>query len=79
MSSPWNSAEIIELPVFRPNEFMIEKAKQKGMKPEVYFMESVRAEMGYALGVPLSDEKVEQKLQYKDEMKLFYKQKSKKD
>ena len=66
MCQPYSTAHIKELPVFKPNEYFFKHHLQPGEEKWHAYMRVVREMMGETLGVPLSDERLEDKFDYKN-------------
>ena len=68
-ASPGCTVKQLELPVFRPNEYFWKHHQKEGEEKWATYMRVIRQIMSDASGLPLSDEKMEEKFDYK---KILY-------
>jgi hypothetical protein len=66
---PFNSVTKIEMPVFRPNDFFWKNHQRDGEEKWQTYMRVLRQLMSEVSGLPLSDERIEEKFEYK---KIIY-------
>jgi hypothetical protein len=62
---PWVSVEVIELPVFTPNEYFFNQHRQGGEEKWETFQRVIRNLMSEHSGLPLAEIDIEDKYRYK--------------
>jgi hypothetical protein len=62
----YTKLEIFELPIFEPNQHFKDQCEKEGKEPWIEYSEAVRTVISKAINLPLSDQKMEDKLSYKN-------------
>ena len=73
---PFNTVTRVEMPVFRPNEFFWKNHQKEGEENWQTYMRVLRQLMSEVSDLPLTEERIEEKFQYK---KILYPPKDKAD
>jgi len=67
-ANPYSTLTMTELPVFRPNEYFFANHKQEGEEKWQTYERVIRTLIAEHAGLPLSDESIEDKFEYKKEL-----------
>jgi len=67
-SNPYATCHVKELPVFRPNDFFFSNHQKEGEEKWQTYERVIRTLIAEHAGLPLSDEGIESKFEYKKEL-----------
>ncbi len=68
MCQPYMTAHIKEMPLFQPNDYFYTHHVKEGEEKWVAYMRVIRQIMGESLGFKLSEQRLEDKFEYKERL-----------